>query len=71
MGEKIKKTRCSFCKKKTGLVSFTCLCKGIFCNKHLNAHSHDCCLLQKKKDQKQKEIKDNNPKIHCKKVEKI
>ena len=70
MGEK-KKTRCTFCKKKTGLISFTCNCGGTFCSTHLNAHSHNCCLTQKKKDERQKEIKDNNPKIDTKKVEEI
>ena len=44
-----KKTRCTFCKKKTGLIFYTCRCEGIFCNKHLNAHSHQCCLIEQKK----------------------
>ena len=68
---KKKKTRCSFCNKKTGLVSFTCDCKAIFCAAHLNAHSHNCCLLSQKKDIKQKQVKENNPIINFKKVESI
>ena len=66
-----KKTRCTFCKKKTGLISFTCDCEGVFCAKHLNAHSHECCLIEKRKDEKKKELEENNPKIDTKKVEKI
>ena len=68
---KKKKTRCSFCNKKTGLVSFTCDCKGVFCAAHLNAHSHNCFLLSQKKDIKQKQVKENNPIINFKKVESI
>ena len=68
---KKKKTRCSFCNKKTGLVSFTCDCEGVFCSAHLNAHSHNCCLLIKKKDERQKELKENNPKINFQKLEVI
>ena len=66
-----KKTRCTFCKKKTGLISFTCDCGGIFCSAHLNAHSHECCLIEQRKDEKKKELEENNPKIDTKKVEKI
>lgn len=74
MGEKNKsksKTRCTFCNKKTGLLFFTCECEGKFCTKHLNAHSHECCLIEKRKDEKKKELEENNPKIDTMKVEKI
>lgn len=68
---KKKKIRCSFCNKKMGLVSFTCDCGGVFCSAHLNAHSHNCCLLTKKKDERKKELKENNPKINFQKLEVI
>jgi predicted nucleic acid binding AN1-type Zn finger protein len=66
-----KKTRCTFCNKKTGLISFTCDCGGVLCSAHLNAHSHDCCLLLEKKDERQKQLTENNPRIDFKKVEVI
>ena len=68
---KKQKTRCSFCNKKTGLISFTCDCGGVYCSAHLNAHSHNCCLLITKKDERQKELKENNPKINFQKLEVI
>jgi predicted nucleic acid binding AN1-type Zn finger protein len=66
-----KKTRCTFCNKKTGLISFTCDCGGVLCSTHLNAHSHNCYLLMKKKDERQKQLTENNPRIDFKKVEVI
>ena len=61
--KKSKKIKCSFCKKKLGLVSFSCKCVGIFCVKHQTAHSHKCPHTRTNNIQK------NNPKIQPIKVE--
>lgn len=36
------KQRCYFCKKKTGLINFTCKCEKIFCSKCKNPEDHNC-----------------------------
>ena len=46
-----KKIRCSFCRKKTGLINFTCKCKGVFCSKHRYTHTHLCKGVEKKKEE--------------------
>jgi hypothetical protein len=38
----IKLNKCHFCKKKLGMISFTCKCGKCFCLTHLNPHSHNC-----------------------------
>jgi predicted nucleic acid binding AN1-type Zn finger protein len=42
--QKPKKPRCSHkeCRKKLGLISFTCKCDQTFCVAHQSPHSHDC-----------------------------
>ncbi len=66
-----KKTRCSFCNKKTGLINFTCACQGIFCSLHRYAHSHNCTYKEAKKEEKKEEIKKSNPKTEATTLEKI
>tara|TARA_Y100001958_G_C21171863_1_gene503485 strand:+ start:743 stop:1042 length:300 start_codon:yes stop_codon:yes gene_type:complete len=39
---KVSKKKCNFCKKKLGIISFTCKCGKCFCQNHLNPHSHNC-----------------------------
>ena len=56
------KTRCSFCNKKTGLIHFTCPCKGVFCSLHRYTHSHNCTYKEERKEEKKAEIKKLNPK---------
>ena len=63
--------RCSFCKKKLGLIYFNCQCNGIFCNKHRYTHTHQCILLNIKQQENKKRILENNPKIETKKMIKI
>ena len=50
---KPKKTKCYYCKKKVGLIIIKCKCGHIFCQSHLNAHSHNCTYDIKKKKKKQ------------------
>lgn len=66
-----KKTKCSFCKKKTGLINFTCECGGVFCTKHRYSHSHNCSKLNEKKIKGKENIENLNPKTETAKVEKI
>lgn len=66
-----KKIRCSFCRKKTGLINFTCKCKGVFCSKHRYTHTHLCKGIERKKEESRVKLAVNNPKVVCTKVEKI
>lgn len=65
------KTKCTFCKKKLGMISFDCSCGGIFCSTHLNRHSHNCPCIEKEKVDEKKKIEKLNPKTEFTKVEKI
>lgn len=64
--QKKKKTKCQFCNCKLGLISYTCKCGMLLCQKHLNPHSHDCKFdyVKEKKDLLEK----NNPKLGTKLV---
>ncbi len=63
------KQRCSFCKKKIGMITFSCkCCEGIFCVAHQTAHSHNC---QKIITDQKEIIQKKNPVIVPKKVEVI
>lgn len=41
---KPKKKRCNFCRKKVGVVPFTCKCdpKALFCSLHRQPEAHNC-----------------------------
>ena len=65
---KKKKQKCHFCKKKLGLIVIKCKCGHIYCQNHLNAHSHNCKYDYKK--EKKENIEKNNPKIGSK-IEKL
>ena len=60
-GKKIKKIRCACCKKKLGLIYFTCKCGNKYCQKHLNPHSHNCSFNNK--ESCQKHIEKDNPQM--------
>ena len=47
---KKKNPRCACCKKKVGLLGFTCECGGLFCAKHHLAFNHECPKLEEKKE---------------------
>jgi len=36
------KPRCTQCKKKLGLMSYTCKCEKLFCISHLQPQEHAC-----------------------------
>ena len=61
-----KKNKCQFCKKKLGMISFTCKCGKCFCQTHLNPHSHKC-TFDYVNEKKCKLIKEN-PKLGSKLV---
>ena len=65
---KPKKQKCYHCKKKVGLIILKCKCGHIFCQSHLNAHSHNCTYDYKK--EKKESLEKNNPKLG-QKIEKI
>ena len=65
------KIKCSFCKKKTGLINFTCKCKGVFCSRHRYTHTHHCIMVEKNKEETKEKIKKDNENITHTKVEKI
>ena len=35
-------TRCDTCKKKLGIMEYTCKCGKVFCITHLQAEEHEC-----------------------------
>ncbi|MBG02405.1 MAG: hypothetical protein CL470_09085 [Acidimicrobiaceae bacterium] len=62
------KRRCYSCNVRLSMIEFKCKCGHIFCQKHLNAHSHNCTFdySSERKDK----IEKDNPKI-SQKFEKI
>ena len=62
--KKIPKQKCYQCNAKLKLIVFTCKCNHIFCQKHLGAHSHNCTYDYK--NEKKKQIEENNPKLESK-----
>merc|ERR1712130_1035198 len=40
--KKVKKNRCSSCKKKVGLTGFACRCGGMYCGIHRYSDKHSC-----------------------------
>ena len=63
---KSNKTKCYHCNKKVGLIVLKCKCGHIFCQSHLNAHSHNCTYDYKK--EKKESLEKNNPKLGSKMV---
>lgn len=45
--EKEKKKRCDQCKKKLGIMEYTCKCNKLFCISHLPAQEHSCTFNYK------------------------
>ena len=66
-----KKAKCTFCKKKLGLISFPCKCEGIFCQLHRYTHAHNCPCIENKKKIIKEYIKEQNPKMKSTTLEKI
>ena len=45
--EKSEKSRCTQCRKKLGLMEYTCKCKKQFCISHLQPQEHACTFNYK------------------------
>lgn len=69
--KKVKKNKCSFCKKKLGMIYFDCECGGKFCSIHRYTHTHNCKCISEKKEKNIKSITDNNPTIQFQKFTKV
>jgi predicted nucleic acid binding AN1-type Zn finger protein len=69
MPKKPKKPRCSHtdCRKKLGIISFTCKCGQTFCVIHQAPHTHNCPYDHGK--DKRNDIQTNNPSILPAKIE--
>ena len=63
--------KCSFCNKKLKLISFDCKCGGKFCSNHRYMNSHNCNIINEKKNIYKEKIKKNNPEINPPKLIKI
>ncbi|KAL6661542.1 hypothetical protein ACP70R_000926 [Stipagrostis hirtigluma subsp. patula] len=61
--------RCASCRKKVGLLGFTCRCGGTYCSLHRYAEKHACDFDYKKADREQ--IAKNNPLVVAAKITKI
>ncbi len=67
----ISKTKCTICKKKTGLLGFNCKCNGNFCNSHRFPDQHNCIMINEIiKNDKEILIK-QNIKVIADKLERI
>ena len=66
-----KKARCTFCRKKLGLINYQCKCMGVFCSLHRYTHSHNCTYIEKKKEDSKNKIKEQNPKTESTTPERI
>lgn len=66
--KKSKKIKCSFCKKKCTMINFECDCGGIFCVEHKCGHSHNCKIIEEKKEKCKQAIEKGNPKTESKKM---
>ena len=65
----MKQAKCSVCKKKVGIIPFTCKCdkKKVFCSKH--RHDHNCTYDYKKEFQEK--FAKENPVIAPNKIIKV
>lgn len=69
-GDKLKKSnKCGICKKKLGLVPFTCRCGGDYCSIHRYETEHGCTFDHKTFGRQQ--LEKDNKKIVADKIEKI
>lgn len=49
--------RCNNCKKKLGLMAYTCKCEKLFCIKHLHPEEHACNKVEARKEQEKSQLK--------------
>ncbi|KAI6183155.1 Zinc finger domain containing protein [Aphelenchoides bicaudatus] len=66
---KNKPNRCAVCRRKTGLLGFTCRCGGLYCSEHRYDNAHDCQFDYKAEGRA--EIHKNNPLVMTEKIQKI
>ena len=66
-----KKMRCSHCRKKLKLISYSCKCGGVYCPQHRYTHTHNCTHYEKIKNESKENIQKLNPKTEAEKVIKI
>lgn len=60
------KTKCTFCKKKTGIISYDCRCGNKYCSKCKFPETHNCTfdyIKDGKEELTKKLIKVENDKI--------
>lgn len=67
--KKAKKNRCFNCKKKLGLIPFTCKCNNNFCSKCRHAEDHSCTFNWQ--EYGTKKILEENPVVKPNKINKI
>ena len=67
--EKRPENRCSFCRKRIGLMGFKCKCDLMFCSTHRYSDKHNCAFDYK--SEAQDAIAKANPIVKADKVEKI
>lgn len=63
------KTRCESCRRKLGLLGFSCRCGGQFCSLHRHSSEHECGFDWKELGRS--EVARNNPLVRGQKVVKI
>jgi predicted nucleic acid binding AN1-type Zn finger protein len=62
MSSTVKPLRCGQCKKKLGVLGFTCKCERHFCISHLQPQEHQCTFDFKKEAEKEIQTKmDSEP----------
>ncbi|KAI4963063.1 hypothetical protein ZWY2020_019780 [Hordeum vulgare] len=64
-----KKTRCSACQRKVGLLGFACRCGATYCGAHRHADAHDCFFDYKATGREQ--IARQNPLVVAPKMARI
>ena len=67
MAKKTAPTKCMACKKKVGLLGFSCRCGGTFCSLHRYVEGHACGFDYKKADREK--IAQQNPLVMASKIE--
>jgi acetone carboxylase gamma subunit len=61
--------RCQQCRKKVGLLGFSCRCGHLFCGQHRNAEAHACTYDYKAVERER--LAAANPVVQASKVERF
>ena len=62
-------TRCMCCRKKVGLLGFTCKCGQLFCGQHRYAEAHACTFDYQGSERAR--LAANNPTVQASKIQRI